>query len=586
MPLAIELAAARVEALGVMQLADRLGDRFALLTAGDRLAAGRHRSLAAAMEWSYRLLNEDERRVFRAVSVFPGPFTLEAAEAVAGAGAGPVALRLVDCSLLVPPHAGPDHRSRYGMLETLRVYGAWLLEQADEADRAAAALAGYALRVAEQAGAGLQTINGEVAAARWLDAEDATMRQGLAWAMQHDPLAGLRIMLALAPWWLLRGRLASQYNMLREAAGQATPGSTGWCAARYWLGFTAFSLRDLPEALGHFTAVQDAVGDRGPSRALADCLAERSLVLSYLGRIGEAVDIGHRAIVMARELGDPAGEALALVQGAIVALNAGDFDGGLQLASQAQQITAGIPGWIARGAGNILTAALIQAGDLAAAERNCAAGLGRSRDAGDLGTLVRLLVRMATLDRRAGRIEDAAAHLREALQIGAQAGFQTALVAALDSTADLCAATGRYAEEVTVWAAAEAVSRYKGYVDPPSVAGSRDEPLAKARQALGPVQARAAQDRGAAMSLDIAVEYALMLTAPEPSPAATRPGKLSAREQELVTLVAQGRTNAQIAAELYISVRTVSSHLDRIRDKTGCRRRADLTRLALTTGLV
>jgi DNA-binding NarL/FixJ family response regulator len=472
------------------------------------------------------------------------------------------------------------------MLETLRVYGAWLLEQADEADRAAAALAGYALRVAEQAGAGLQTINGEVAAARWLDAEDATMRQGLAWAMQHDPLAGLRIMLALAPWWLLRGRLASQYNMLREAAGQATPGSTGWCAARYWLGFTAFSLRDLPEALGHFTAVQDAVGDRGPSRALADCLAERSLVLSYLGRIGEAVDIGHRAIVMARELGDPAGEALALVQGAIVALNAGDFDGGLQLASQAQQITAGIPGWIARGAGNILTAALIQAGDLAAAERNCAAGLGRSRDAGDLGTLVRLLVRMATLDRRAGRIEDAAAHLREALQIGAQAGFQTALVAALDSTADLCAATGRYAEEVTVWAAAEAVSRYKGYVDPPSVAGSRDEPLAKARQALGPVQARAAQDRGAAMSLDIAVEYALMLTAPEPSPAATRPGKLSAREQELVTLVAQGRTNAQIAAELYISVRTVSSHLDRIRDKTGCRRRADLTRLALTTGLV
>jgi len=88
------------------------------------------------------------------------------------------------------------------------------------------------------------------------------------------------------------------------------------------------------------------------------------------------------------------------------------------------------------------------------------------------------------------------------------------------------------------------------------------------------------------MTLDIAVEYALMLTAPEPPPTATGPGKLSAREQELVTLVAQGRTNAQIAAQLYISVRTVTSHLDRIRDKTGCRRRADLTRLALTTGLV
>ena len=89
MPLAIELAAARVEALGAVQLADRLDDRFGLLSAGDRPAAGRHRSLAAAVEWSYRLLDEGGRRVFRALSVVPGPFTLEAAEAVAGAGAGP-----------------------------------------------------------------------------------------------------------------------------------------------------------------------------------------------------------------------------------------------------------------------------------------------------------------------------------------------------------------------------------------------------------------------------------------------------------------------------------------------------------------
>ena len=88
------------------------------------------------------------------------------------------------------------------------------------------------------------------------------------------------------------------------------------------------------------------------------------------------------------------------------------------------------------------------------------------------------------------------------------------------------------------------------------------------------------------MSPATAAEYALMLTDPGPPQPAPGPGTLSARERELVTLVAQGRTNAQIAAQLYISVRTVGSHLDRIRDKTGCRRRADLTRLALTTGLV
>ena len=102
MPLAIELAAARVEALGVDGLLGRLEDRFALLDGGDRLAPPRQQSLAAAVEWSYRLLAENEQRAFRAVSVFPGSFTLEGAEAVAGTGAGRAVLRLVECSLLVP----------------------------------------------------------------------------------------------------------------------------------------------------------------------------------------------------------------------------------------------------------------------------------------------------------------------------------------------------------------------------------------------------------------------------------------------------------------------------------------------------
>jgi len=115
----------------------------------------------------------------------------------------------------------------------------------------------------------------------------------------------------------------------------------------------------------------------------------------------------------------------------------------------------------------------------------------------------------------------------------------------------------------------------------------RQEPLRAARQALGPGQAHAADERGAAMTAATAAEYALLVTAEpdEPAPAPGRP-RLSARERELVTLVASGRTDAQIAEQLYISVRTVRSHLDRIRDKTGCRRRADLTRLALNAGLV
>ena len=127
MPLAIELAAARVDAFGVTQLLDRMDDRFALLVDGDRLAQQRQRSLAAAVQWSYELLDAEEQRVFRAVSVFPGPFTLDGAEAVAGPVAGQTVPRLVDCSLLVPPRAGPDGRTRYTMLETLRAFGAGLL---------------------------------------------------------------------------------------------------------------------------------------------------------------------------------------------------------------------------------------------------------------------------------------------------------------------------------------------------------------------------------------------------------------------------------------------------------------------------
>jgi predicted ATPase len=139
MPLAIELAAAQLEALGVTGLLGRLDERLALLAGGDRLAPPRQRSLAATVAWSYQLLDEAERRVFRAVSVFPAGFTLDGAEAVAGRSAGPTVLRLVDCSLLTPPRDGPDGRPRYSMLETLRAYGAGRLAETGEHDEVVAA---------------------------------------------------------------------------------------------------------------------------------------------------------------------------------------------------------------------------------------------------------------------------------------------------------------------------------------------------------------------------------------------------------------------------------------------------------------
>jgi predicted ATPase/DNA-binding CsgD family transcriptional regulator/DNA-binding XRE family transcriptional regulator len=580
MPLAIELAAAQVEALGVTGLLGRLDERLALLAGGDRLAPSRQRSLAAAVGWSYQLLNETERRVFRAVSVFPAGFTLEGAEAVAGEAAGPAVVRLVDCSLLTPPRDGPDGRSRYLMLETLRAYGAGRLAETGEQDQAAAALAGYALGVAEQAAAGLQTRTGEGEAARWLDAEDATMRQVLAWAVGHDPEAALRLAIALGWWWFLRGRLAGQRPPLAEVTGYAEPGSDPWCTAQFYLAWATYFSGDMAGAVQHFTALRDAVAGRPPSPVLAGALAGRAYVLRDLGQIPEATEEARRALAVARGVGHPFGEALALLDLALCAEAIGDAGEAVRLARQAVQVPGDVPAAITRTCSMFLAQQLTEADDLAAAELVCADGLAASRDAGDLMTLQSLLVRMAVLDLRAGRTEDAAAHMREAFQLALRTGFWIA--AYLEWCGYLCAATGRQAEAVTLWAAYAA---HVTHEDWPRDTWRRQEPLRAARKALGPGPARAAEERGAAMSWTTASEYALMLTAPQ-APAAADGRQLSARERELVTLVGQGRTDAQVAVLLDISIRTVRSHLDRIRAKTGCRRRADLTRLALSAGLV
>ncbi len=135
LPLALELAAARVHALGVVQLAEHLDDRFRLLTGGPRSAPARHQTLAAAMDWSYEALTEPEQRLLRRLAVFPQRFDLAAATAVAGEGCDTLEVldllaRLVDKSLVVPE--GAAETARYRLLETVREYGARKLAEAGE----------------------------------------------------------------------------------------------------------------------------------------------------------------------------------------------------------------------------------------------------------------------------------------------------------------------------------------------------------------------------------------------------------------------------------------------------------------------
>jgi len=587
MPLAIELAAARVEALGLAQLVDRLDDRFRLLTGTDRSAPVRQRSLTATADWSYQLLSEEEQRVFRWLAVFPASFTLDAAGAVAGPAAEQAVLHLVDCSLLTPPQRGPDRRARYVMLESLRAYGADRLTSAGEQSEAAAALARYALQVAEQAAMATRPGSEELAAQRWLDAEEATLSQGLTWALEHDRATALRLAIALAPWWTQQGRTTGGYALLRSAAADAGRGEHSWCAAQYWLGVLA-SYFDMAQALDHYTEAVGAAELLPPSPTLVDALANQGRAFLHFDRFPEARESARRALALGREFRYPAGQARALIALGDVAQAAGQIDDLLALAWEAASIDpASIPGKLARMCAELLTRVLVDAGRLDQARQRCAVELTRAREAGDLVGVADFLTLAAGLELRLGDVSAAAAHIRQGIEISSKVGYRDRLLDCLDACGHLCAARQRWADALTAWAAHATCLQAFPMDDLPEERVRRQQASQKAEQELGPVQTRTARERGAAMTLGTATEFAVLLSsegAQEPGAAPDAP-RLSIRERELVTLVAQGRTNAQIAGQLFISISTVGSHLDRIRDKTGCRRRTDLTRLALQAGL-
>ncbi|MFC5750042.1 ATP-binding protein [Actinomadura rugatobispora] len=238
MPLAIELAAVRLRAMTPAQLADRLGDRFRLLAGGSRTALPRHQTLRAVVEWSWDLLDEAERALWRRLSVFAGGATVEAAERVcAGPELDPaevldVLTALVDKSLLIVTAAEPgpvaeadDPRPRYRMLETIRAYGAERLAEAGEEDRTRRAHAEYLADLAETAEPRLYRHDQLYWMAR-LNAEHDDLHAALRWTMSvPDAALAVRLCASLGWYWFLHG-------MVREAGEHYVE---------------LFSMPDLPE---------------------------------------------------------------------------------------------------------------------------------------------------------------------------------------------------------------------------------------------------------------------------------------------------------------------------------------------------
>lgn len=592
LPLAIELAAAQLDALSLDELVTGLEDRFAILVGQTRGATGRLASLGASVEWSYRLLGDSERRTFRHLSVFPAPFTVAAAGAAAGPDAARVVLRLVRRSMLGVPRPGPDGQARYTMLETLRAFGQERLEEAGDAEQVRSTVAVWTVSQAEDVAAGFRSGSTEAAAARRFDAEADNLRDVLEWALLHDVELALRLGVALSPWWLLRGRWREGRSLLQRGVAVAVDSPPGLVATtENWIARFSRRIPDYPSAAKPLHHAVELMNPLGPSPVLVDSLWQLSSIPQIAGRLDEAAGIARQALDMARSIGYPTGEAYACVALTVIAVDGGDPEGGLAWANAANEIdSAALTGDAQRWVAVLLALALEANGDMARARAVRTRALEACRQVGDHNLMNSHLRNLAITDIKSRHFDDASSHLIEAIDDGAARGDGWALLESFEAAAVW--AVPHHADTAAVlMGATRALAARIGYTyeggfhEPDFVV----EPTRQMRLTLGPEHVRVAEQRGADMPLEEAVEFArAALARPEDVAAVgdsrTPAGaKLSKRERELLALVAEGLTDNQIAEKLFISVRTVRSHLDRIRDKTGYRRRAELTRLAIAT---
>ena len=389
LPLAIELAAARVRLLPPAALLARLEKRLPLLTGGPRDAPARQQTLRDAIAWSYDLLTADEQTLFRRLSIFAGGFSLEAAEAVANPEGGLDVLdgleRLSEHSLLRPV-AGADGEPRFTMLETIREFGLEQLAQHGEAEATRRTHAEFFLALVEEAEPKL-TSPEQLAWLERLEAEHDNVLAALGWALVSDAQIALRLAGGLAWFWYFRG-------YLREG--------------RAWL-----------------DRILAASGDPGPLHVGAFAAAGR--LARHLGDYQGAIAVLERSLELARSFQDRRGEALALHElGALAGLAEGDAarEAALTEASLAVWRELGDSWGIARTLNNLGYEAYLQ-GDLDRAVSLLDEGVTLAREAGDRSVLAYIVDSRGVVAEAQGELERATDLYQEALSPG-PAGRQPA----------------------------------------------------------------------------------------------------------------------------------------------------------------
>jgi predicted ATPase/DNA-binding CsgD family transcriptional regulator len=603
LPLAIELAAARINVLSPHSLLARMQLRLPVLTGGNQDLALRQQTLRATLEWSHDLLTPEEQHVFRRLAVFVGGSTLEAIEAVCNpdGDSAPAILDLVgsllDNSLLYSEASGPLE-PRFLMLATIQEYAEECLRTSGEQEGILAAHAAYYLALAERGEPALHGPQQE----SWLqqfETEHPNLRQALHWFVaQQAAEDALRLSNALAWFWYLRGYLSEGCEWLERAL--ALPGALGYprqrAKALYSLGGFARFLGDFPLARSHLEESLALWRELGDRPGCAYTLSRLGKVVQHQGDLALASALLQECVTLFREEKDQWGLALALHGLGELVCAEGDLPRAHSWLQESLQLWRVVGDqWGVALALNALGDVLRSRGDSEQAVVFYRESLALFRHLDNKWRIATVLHHLGQVARVQGNEEEMRARLDESFILFQELGNKGGIAECLAEWAAVAEVQEQYEAGVHLLAASEAVLMGVGAQLDPVDRTEYDRTLAKLQSYLDEASFTSAWAAGQRMT------WEQILTAPEvvirkqrliPRPPASPVGSsqaspsgehvadLTAREVEVLHRAAQGLTYAQIAEQLIISVRTVDAHLRSVYRKLGVTSRTEATRFA------
>jgi predicted ATPase/class 3 adenylate cyclase len=516
-PLAIELAAARVRLLSIEDINNRLDNRFRLLTGGDRTALRRHQTLRAAIDWSYDLLTEPERRQLSRLSVFVGGWTLSAAEQVCS-GDGieewevmDLLTSLTDKSLVIAEEQ--EDAVRYRLLETVRQYAAERLQERGETETVRSRHRDWSLALAEEAEPQLFGPEQVLWMGR-LEAEHDNLRAALAWceADSEGAEAGLRLAGALGEFWSVRGHYREGREHLGRALGreEAQARTAARAKALNGAGVLANGMDDwaLVRALHEESlSIRRELGDR---QGIARSLNDLGNVALEQGEYASAQTLFQESLGLHRASGDRRGIAMALGNLGSMARLQEAYAEARSMYEECLVIfkELGDRGSIAVRLTYLGIVAFGQ-GDYASACALHEESLSLYREIGNMNGIAWSLENLGIVASAQGDFVSARALLEQSLSIRRELGHGLWAVGGLEELAAVLLAQGYVQNAVRLWGAVAALRESAGSPQPPSGRERYAHQMAQARSALDEAVFAAAWEEGRAMPWKQAVAYAL-----------------------------------------------------------------------------